>query len=262
MSYKLTQTGQEVQALLNQIKNGGQSQVTDAVLYTPQNLEEKEQEQARKNIGAAAENQIPTGAVLYSQKQDLESNQQAQARTNIGAVGTDQLPKKVSELENDAHYLTENQVPVALPQQTGAIQSGVLPTTGWDTLDEGGHEGWKVNTLPTGKTNWQSVTYGNDKFVAVASGSAGAYSTDGITWTETTLPVDQDWDSVTYGNGKFVAIATNQTNKGAYSVDGITWTAMTLPTRQYWGSVTYGNGKFVAVAARPTQSGVYQTAGG
>lgn len=162
MSYKLTQTGQEVQALLNQIKNGGQSQVTDAVLYTPQNLEEKEQEQARKNIGAAAENQIPTGAVLYSQKQELESNQQVQARTNIGAVGTDQLPKKVSELENDAHYLTENQVPTALPQEASALKSGNLPTSGW-TIDatplwEGHHysdsyEG-SYQILPAGSINF------------------------------------------------------------------------------------------------------------
>ena len=48
MSYKLTQTGQEVQALLNQIKNGGQSQVTNAVLYTEQALDGKEKEQARQ----------------------------------------------------------------------------------------------------------------------------------------------------------------------------------------------------------------------
>jgi hypothetical protein len=106
MSYKLTQTGQEVQALLNQIKNGGQSQVTNAVLYTEQALNDKEKEQARANIGAAAENQIPTGAVLYSQQQNLTDDQQAQARINIGAVGTEQLPKKVSELENDAGYTT------------------------------------------------------------------------------------------------------------------------------------------------------------
>ena len=210
MSYKLTQTGQEVQALLNQIKNGGQSQVTDAVLYTPQNLEEKEQEQARKNIGAAAENQIPTGAVLYSQKQDLESNQKAQARTNIGAVGPEQLPTKVSELENDAHYITENQVPVALPQKTGAIQSGVLPTTGWNTLDEG----WKENTLPA-DSMWWNVTYGNGKFVAVARDSTnGAYSTDGITWTEMSLPAGHNGSSVAYGDGKFVVVSSGA--NGAY----------------------------------------------
>ena len=110
MSYKLTQTGQRVQDLLNQIENGGQSQVTDAVLYSEQALNEKEQAQARKNIGAAAENQIPTGAVLYSQQQNLTGDQQAQARTNIG------VPNKVSELENDAHYITESQVPTKISQ--------------------------------------------------------------------------------------------------------------------------------------------------
>ncbi len=95
MSYKLTQTGQEVQALLNQIKNGGQSQVTDAVLYTEQALKDEEKEQARKNIGAVG-----------TDPQKLDDSQKAQARINIGAVGTEQLPKKVSELENDAGYTT------------------------------------------------------------------------------------------------------------------------------------------------------------
>ena len=102
MSYKLTQTGQEVQALLNQIKNGGQSQVTDAVLYSEQALNEKEQAQARKNIGATSDAE----AVLYSKTQNLKGDQQAQARANIGAAGTEQLPTKVSELENDAGYTT------------------------------------------------------------------------------------------------------------------------------------------------------------
>lgn len=95
MSYKLTQTGQEVQALLNQIKNGGQSQVTNAVLYTKQALDGKEKEQARQNIGAVG-----------TDPQKLDDSQKAQARINIGAVGTEQLPKKVSELENDAGYTT------------------------------------------------------------------------------------------------------------------------------------------------------------
>ena len=253
MSYKLTQTGQRVQELLDQIANGGQSQVTDAVLYTKQDLGEEEQKQARKNIGAAAENQIPTGAVLYSQKQDLESNQQAQARANIDAAGTKQLPKKVSELENDAHYITENQVPIALPQKTGAIQSGVLPTTGWDTL------GWKQNTLPA-QDSWRSVAYGNGKFVAVVpSGDKGAYSTDGINWTETTMPTGRNWQGVTYGNGKFVAVAY-RSDKGAYSTDGINWTEMTMPESQKWATVTYGNGKFVALSDGSI-TGAYSTNG-
>ena len=270
MSYKLTQTGQEVQALLNQIKNGGQSQVTNAVLYTEQALDGKEKEQARQNIGAVG-----------TEPQKLDADQKAQARANIGAAGTDQIP-------------------TALPQQAGAIQSGVLPTTGWDTLDEGGHEGWKVNTLPTGKTNWQSVTYGNDKFVAVAEYGtegaystdginwipmsmlddamawssvtygndkfvavarfdAGAYSTDGITWIPMSMPDRSSWQSVTYGNGKFVAVASG--SAGAYSTDGITWTETTLPVDQDWDSVTYGNGKFVAIATNQTNKGAYSVDG-
>lgn len=247
MSYKLTQTGQEVQALLNQIKNGGQSQVTDAVLYSEQALNEKEQAQARKNIGAAAENQIPTGAVLYSQQQNLTGDQQAQARANIDAAGTEQLPKKVSELDNDAHYITENQVPVALPQKTGAIQSGVLPTTGWDTL------GWKQNTLPA-QDSWRSVAYGNGKFVAIVRYSTnGAYSTDGINWNIMTMPADKYWHSVTYGDGKFVAVVYNS-SVGAYSTDGINWTEMTMPASVRWTSVAHGDGKYVAVASSSNSS--------
>ena len=252
MSYKLTQTGQRVQELLDQIANGGQLQVTDAVLYTEQVLNENEQKQARKNIGAAAENQIPTGAVLYSQQQNLTGDQQAQARTNIG------VPTKVSELENDAHYITENQVPVALPQKTGAIQSGVLPTTGWDILDEVGDEGWKENILPV-SSDWDSVTYGDGKFVAVADGSAnGIYSLDGVTWTEFTLPASRNWYSVTYGGGKFVAVADG--TYGAYSTDGINWTEMTMPASRRWESVTYGNSQYVAIAYSSTY-GAYSTDG-
>lgn len=237
MSYKLTQTGQKVQELLNQMQNNGQSQVTDAVLYSEQALNEKEQAQARKNIGAAAENQIPTGAVLYSQQQNLTGDQQAQARTNIG------VPNKVSELENDAHYITESQVPIALPQKTGAIQSGVLPTSGWSTFDKE----WVQTTLPANR-RWHDVAYGDGKFVAVASDSdKGAYSTDGISWTEMSMPANRDWYSVTYGNGKFVAVALG-TDKGAYSTDGINWTEFTMPASRDWRSVIYGDGTFVTVA--------------
>ena len=100
--------------------------------------------------------------------------------------------------------------------------------------------------LPTSAA-WQSVTYGDGKFVAVAYRSnKAAYSNDGITWTQTTLPTSTTWQSVTYGNGKFVAVAYDS-NIAAYSNDGITWTQTTLPASTYWCSVTYGNGKFVAV---------------
>lgn len=91
-------------------------------------------------------------------------------------------------------------------------------------------------------------------FAAVAgkylSNTTAAYSTDGITWTQTTMPASVPWFSVTYGDGKFVAVAGGNfalTASAAYSTNGITWTQTTLPVNAGWFSVTYGDGKFVAV---------------
>jgi hypothetical protein len=66
-----------------------------------------------------------------------------------------------------------------------------------------------------------------------------AYSTNGITWTATTMPSSEAWRSVTYGDGAFVAVAY-YSDEAAYSTDGITWTASTLPSSADWRSVTYG----------------------
>jgi len=108
---------------------------------------------------------------------------------------------------------------------------------------------WKSATLPSSAV-WQSVTYGDGKFVAVAYNSNKiAYSADGITWTAATLPFYASVSSwfVTYGDGKFVAVSYGGT-KSAYSVDGITWTETAMPFSENWYSVAYGDGKFVAVA--------------
>jgi hypothetical protein len=99
-------------------------------------------------------------------------------------------------------------------------------------------------------TGYNSVTYGNGRFVAIGGNTkakTAAYSIDGITWTRSDLPSLQNWRSVTYGDGLFVAVSSNS-DAAAYSSDGVTWTATTLPRNQSWFSVTYGNGIFVAVA--------------
>lgn len=144
-------------------------------------------------------------------------------------------------------------IPEALPQEAGALKSGNLPTSGWNTLAEG----WKQNTLPA-VSKWSGVTYGGGKYVAVAeSSSAGAYSTDGITWMAMSMPKSSSWYDVTYGDGKFVAVAFIS---GAYSTDGINWTETTLPGTMEWRSVTYGGGKFVAVTSS-SQNSAYSTDG-
>ena len=45
-----------------------------------------------------------------------------------------------------------------------------------------------------------------------------AYSNDGITWTQTTMPISASWYSVTYGNDKFVAV-TIDSDIAAYIKD-------------------------------------------
>lgn len=99
--------------------------------------------------------------------------------------------------------------------------------------------------------NWPSVTYGDNKFVAVISNSGkSAYSTDGFTWTESAMPSSVWWTAIAHGNGKFVAVANGE---AAYSDDGINWTSTTMPLPERVSSVAYGNGRFVAVAGGSTQ---------
>ena len=109
------------------------------------------------------------------------------------------------------------------------------------------------------KILWLSVCHGNDKFVATAFNSTvAAYSTDGITWTQTTMPAKAEWRGLHYANGKFVAVANGTI--AAYSTDGINWTQTTMPVSADWKSVCYGNGKFVAVSYYNTVV-VYSTDG-
>ena len=92
---------------------------------------------------------------------------------------------------------------------------------------------------------YDSVAYGNGKFVAIANESDIAiYSTDGINWSETKLPYN-NYRSVVYGNGKFVAIRGEYQEKPIYSEDGVTWYASEeiIPI-DYCELITYKNGKF------------------
>lgn len=94
---------------------------------------------------------------------------------------------------------------------------------------------------------WNAVTYGNGKFVAVRENGSAAYSEDGVTWTEVSIADGVYWSDVVYGGGKFVAVAGNSSNKAAYSTDGVTWQMSALPKKHTWEAVTYGGGKFIAV---------------
>jgi hypothetical protein len=119
------------------------------------------------------------------------------------------------------------------------------PTGTWTPVTAG-------NNPLYGEQDFLCVAYGGGKFVATGQKGLIAYSTDGVTWTETKdhpiyepSPIyDCTMWSITYGNGKFVAVGED--DMVVYSTDGITWTKATIPiTVNDFFSVAYGNGKFV-----------------
>jgi len=99
--------------------------------------------------------------------------------------------------------------------------------------------------------SYVSVAYGAGYFVAISNSTATAYSLNGNTWTVGgALPSAQNWNSVTFGNGRFVAVSGTGTAT-AYSIDfGITWASFGagLPSVQNWKAVTYGQGTFLAIS--------------
>ena len=99
--------------------------------------------------------------------------------------------------------------------------------------------------MPPG--SWQSVTYGNGRFVALSSVNASPQemvSTNGVNWTAVSGPAGQ-WTGLTFGGGRFVAVSS--LGQIITSTDGEHWTQTWLHSKYHFTSVAYGNGRFVAV---------------
>ena len=90
--------------------------------------------------------------------------------------------------------------------------------------------------------------------VAVKAGpsAVSSWSSDGITWTDQTMPASRHWYKVAYGNNTFVAVASGPTDKCATSPDGKTWTERTLPISKDWFCVAWGGTQFVAIGGTGT----------
>ena len=187
---------------------------------------------------------LPSAQQLYG---NVQAEQVDYSNTNSGMTATD-VQGAIDELSNGK---TSTKVMTTAEYNVLAEKNENTLYMLSDAEDEDNAVRYIENSvsvvLPTSEL-WQSVCYGNGKFVAAAQNTnIAAYSTDGITWTQTTLPASNYWFSVCYGNGKFVAVAYNS-NIAAYSTDGITWTQTTMPASRPWSSVCYGAGKFVTVA--------------
>lgn len=90
-------------------------------------------------------------------------------------------------------------------------------------------------------------------FVAVGPGGLVATSPDGLVWTSQTPAAVRDWNSVCFGDGKFVAVAGSggSGSRVMTSPDGVTWTAHTLTNGAWnkvaWGVNSFGTKRFVTV---------------
>ena len=141
--------------------------------------------------------------------------------------------------------------------ETGTIQASQFATKIAGISTGVAKPGWISRSVSSNK-NWNSICYGNGKFVAVSYGGNGVvYSATGNgAWTAATLPSIGPWTSVCYGNGKFVAVCDNSAS-AAYSTDGINWTQISMPATRNWSEVCYGNGKFVAASGGPSRYFAY-----
>ena len=101
---------------------------------------------------------------------------------------------------------------------------------------------WVEITFPD-EAKWNTVFYGNEKFIALAEGDKGkfkaAYSTDAVNWKTTKLPIDIDNGLLCSGNGMFVGIP-RRGDEAIYSYDGIKWEKTTIPINAEWTAICYG----------------------
>lgn len=86
------------------------------------------------------------------------------------------------------------------------------------------------------------VAYDNGVWVATSYGGTTVIrSTDGVTWTSTTIATTVD-TAAAAGNGTYVIAGNNVIYS---STDGTTWTTRTSPANKIWRGSKYANGYFV-----------------
>jgi hypothetical protein len=93
---------------------------------------------------------------------------------------------------------------------------------------------WTIAPTCTGATTsilsssftWTNVKYGQGLFMAVAQGTVGATSPDGINWTVRTLPTSTNWRGLAFGNPSntptWVAVSSTSSTAGASFATGAT----------------------------------------
>ncbi len=112
---------------------------------------------------------------------------------------------------------------------------------------------WSAYSVPSPGRYWGTAQYGNGYFV-VTGGSQNStwamYSSNGTTWTDSTMPYTGFWNALTYTPQGFWAV--NQSGYQSYSLTGSTWTPagrLTLPAGASTSVVdcVYANGYYMVL---------------
>ena len=122
----------------------------------------------------------------------------------------------------------------------------------------------KWNLASMSKTaNWEGIVRGSDKFVIGirTSGKAGAYSLDGVTWSDTSYSTSGNYSVFAYGNNRYIAYMANGT-KGVYSADGVSFTGFTPNVVNTVFGLAYGKGVFVLVFYSGSSNAIYYSSDG
>jgi len=108
---------------------------------------------------------------------------------------------------------------------------------------------WVARTPPVTTHTWRNITFGAGRFVVCGHSTILLSSTDGINWTQHTVP-DANWQVVGYYNNLFIVLPIRGTTF-LTSTDGTNWTSRTdaaLGTEIDWTQLSYGAGRWLAVA--------------
>jgi hypothetical protein len=105
---------------------------------------------------------------------------------------------------------------------------------------------WTGGTLPV---NANAISYGNSRWLA--AGSSSSTSTNGTTWAAA-VTAPATIFSLCYGSGGFVGLTTGTTSSVFRTTDGTSWSTHSLPASAAWSGVAFGGGVYVAVRSGST----------
>lgn len=100
---------------------------------------------------------------------------------------------------------------------------------------------------PLSAATWLRLAVAHNTVVALSTSGRLATSRDGLSWRNLATPLGE-WNTLSYGAGRFVALSARGAGLAEMtSVDGVHWRALRAPTGP-WTGLAYGDGQFVAVS--------------